>query len=62
MNDPLKVGDKFPDIELPNQDGKLKRLSHFTQPSQMDQKLGFTDGYPLIVVFYGCDQNEFRPT
>jgi peroxiredoxin/cold shock CspA family protein len=48
----LHVGDKFPDIELPNQEGKLKRLSHFTQSSQMDQKLGFSDGYPLIVVFY----------
>lgn len=48
----LKIGDKFPDIELPNQNGKLNRLSHFTQPSQMDQKLGFFDGYPLTVVFY----------
>lgn len=52
MTTPLNIGDKFPNIELPNQDGKLKRLSHFTQPSQMDQKLGFFDGYPLIVVFY----------
>ncbi|MBI1879265.1 MAG: redoxin domain-containing protein [Chloroflexi bacterium] len=48
----LKVADKFPDVELPNQDGKLKRLSHFTRPSQMDQKLDSHDGYPLIVVFY----------
>jgi peroxiredoxin/cold shock CspA family protein len=52
MTTHLNVGDKFPDIELPNQEGKLKRLSRFTQPSQMDQKLGFNDGYPLIVVFY----------
>ncbi|MCQ3976196.1 MAG: cold-shock protein [Anaerolineae bacterium] len=52
MTTNLNVGDKFPDIELPNQEGKLKRLSRFTQPSQMDQKLGFNDGYPLIVVFY----------
>lgn len=37
MTTHLKIGDKFPDIELPSQDGKLKRLSHFTQPSQMDQ-------------------------
>ena len=44
----LKVGDKFPDVELPNQEGKLKRLSQFTQPSQVDRKLGFSDGYPLI--------------
>ena len=57
----LKVGDKFPDIELPNQEGKLKRLSQFTQPSQMDRKLGFSDGYPLIVVFYRgflCPRNN----
>jgi peroxiredoxin/cold shock CspA family protein len=52
MTTNLKVGDKFPDIELPNQEGKLKRLSGFTQPGQMDRMLGFSDGYPLIVVFY----------
>jgi peroxiredoxin len=52
MSDSLKVGDKFPDVELPNQEGKLKRLSHFTQPSQMDRMLSFSDDYPLIVVFY----------
>lgn len=52
MTTNFQVGDKFPDIELPNQEGKLKRLSRFTQPSQMDQKLGFNDRYPLIVVFY----------
>jgi peroxiredoxin/cold shock CspA family protein len=52
MTTSLKIGDKFPDIELPNQDGKPRRLSHFTRPGQMDQKLGFSDGYPLIVVFY----------
>lgn len=52
MSTNLKVGDKFPDAELPNHHGKLKRLSKFTQPSLMDKKLGFLDGYPLIVVFY----------
>jgi peroxiredoxin/cold shock CspA family protein len=52
MTTNLKVGDKFPDVELPNQESKLKRLSQFTQPGQMDKKLGFYDGYPLIVVFY----------
>ena len=52
MTTNLNLGDKFPDIELPNQEGKLKSLSHFTQPGQMDRMLGFFDGYPLIVVFY----------
>lgn len=48
----LKIGDKFPDFELPNHRGQPKRLSQFTQPGLMDQKLGFLDGYPLLVAFY----------
>ncbi len=52
MTTVLNVGDKFPDIELPNHKGVLMRLSRFTMPSQLDEKLGFMDGYPLIVVFY----------
>ncbi|KAM3098230.1 redoxin domain-containing protein [Phormidesmis sp. 146-12] len=43
---------RFPDIELPNQDKELIRLSNLTQPSLMDRYIGFTDGYPLILVFY----------
>lgn len=52
MTTNLKIGDKFPDVELLNHRGKPKRLSQFTQPSLMDKKLGFLDGYPLIVIFY----------
>jgi peroxiredoxin/cold shock CspA family protein len=52
MSTNLNVGDKFPNVELPNHQGRLTRLSHLTQPSLIDKKLGFLDGYPLIVVFY----------
>ena len=52
MTTNLKVGDKFPDVDLPDHRGKRRRLSEFTQPSLMDKKLGFLKGYPLIVVFY----------
>ncbi len=48
----LQVGDKFPDFELPSHQNELMQLSQFTQPSLMDKKLGFLDGYPLILVFY----------
>lgn len=48
----LQAGDKFPDFELPSHQNELMQLSQFTQPSLMDKKLGFLDGYPLILVFY----------
>lgn len=51
MTTNLQVGDRFPDFELPNQDHEVTQFQ-FTQPSLMDTKLGFLDGYPLILVFY----------
>ncbi|MCU0570761.1 MAG: redoxin domain-containing protein [Oculatellaceae cyanobacterium Prado106] len=48
----LTVGAGFPDVALPNHENELVQLSSLTQPSLMDRYLGFTDGYPLIVVFY----------
>ncbi|MBF6594171.1 MAG: cold shock domain-containing protein [Thermaceae bacterium] len=61
----LSVGDKFPDLELPNQQGKKVRLSNLTAPGLLDQHLGFRDGYPLIVAFgrgFFCprDQEHLR--
>ncbi|MEZ4669013.1 MAG: redoxin domain-containing protein [Anaerolineae bacterium] len=61
----LHVNDIFPDFELPDQDGRMRRLSHYTRPSDMDEKLGFGSGYPVIVVFYRgffCprDQQQMR--
>ncbi len=52
MTTNLNVGDRFPDIELPNQEKEPIKLSTLTQPSLMDRYLGFNDGYPLILVFY----------
>ncbi|KAF3884444.1 MULTISPECIES: cold shock domain-containing protein [Nostocales] len=48
----LQPGDRFINAELPNHKNELVKLSDFTQPSLMDRHMGFTDGYPLIVVFY----------
>jgi peroxiredoxin/cold shock CspA family protein len=61
----LRVGDVFPDFELPDHRKEPRCLSKFTKPSLMDEKLGFTDGYPLILVFgrgFFCprDQQQMR--
>jgi peroxiredoxin/cold shock CspA family protein len=61
----LQTGDSFPDFELPDHRGIARCLSSFTRPSEMDHRLGFRDGYPLIVVFYRgffCprDQQQMR--
>jgi cold shock CspA family protein/peroxiredoxin len=65
MTTNLRVGDTFPDFELLDHRKKLRRLSRFTAPSLLDEKLGFADGYPLIVVFgrgFFCprDQQQMR--
>ena len=65
MTTNLQVGDRFPDFKLLNHQNELIQLSQFTQPSQLDRKLGFFDGYPLILVFYRgffCprDQQQMR--
>ncbi len=52
MTTTLNIGDKFPDVELPNHESDRVKLSSFTQPGLVDHYLGFTDGYPLILVFY----------
>jgi cold shock CspA family protein/peroxiredoxin len=65
MTTNLQVNEQFPDIELPNHQNELTRLSQFTRPSLLDKHLGFLDGYPLILVFYRgffCprDQQQMR--
>ena len=65
MTTNLRIGDRFPDVELPSHEGKPLRLSQLTRPGLLDQKLGFLDGYPLILVFYRgffCprDQQQMR--
>ncbi|MEM7551390.1 MAG: cold shock domain-containing protein [Bacteroidota bacterium] len=61
----VKVGDKFPDETLLNQDGHERAIAHYTRPSEFDKRLGFNDGYPLIIVFFRgffCprDQQQLR--
>jgi len=61
----LNPGDVFPQFELTDHNGKQFRLSSLTQPTEFDRRLGFSDGYPAIVVFYRgffCprDQQQMR--
>jgi cold shock CspA family protein/peroxiredoxin len=65
MTTRLRVGDAFPDFELPDHRKRPRRLSEYTRPSTLDEKLGFDDGYPLILVFgrgFFCprDQEQMR--
>ncbi len=65
MTTNLRVGDVFPDFELPDHRKKPRRLSGYVKPSPMDEKLGFTDGYPLVLIFgrgFFCprDQQHMR--
>jgi cold shock CspA family protein/peroxiredoxin len=61
----LRVGDAFPDFELPDHRRRPRRLSDYARPSPLDERLGFDDGYPLILVFgrgFFCprDQEQMR--
>jgi len=65
MTTNLRVDDTFPDFKLPDHRKSPRRLSQFTEPSLLDEKLGFVDGYPLILVFgrgFFCprDQQQMR--
>jgi len=65
MTTNLRVNDQFPDIALPSHQNELVGLSQFTRPSLLDTHLGFSDGYPLILVFFRgffCrrDQEQMR--
>lgn len=50
MTTNLRVNDRFPDVELPNQRDELTQLSKYIQPTSLDEHLGFLDGYPLILI------------
>src|SRR3712207_2036597 len=61
MTTNLQIGDVFPDFELPDHRKQSRRLSRFTKPNLLDEKLGFVDGYPLILVFgrdFFCPQDR----
>lgn len=58
-------GYPFPDFELPDQNGKIRKLSSYTRQSEADRRYGFKDGYPVIVIFsrgFFCprDQQQFK--
>jgi peroxiredoxin/cold shock CspA family protein len=62
---PLSIGTRLPDFELPDHNQRLRRVSSFTRASEFDQRLGFTQGYPMILMFYRgffCprDQQQMR--
>ena len=52
MSTHLQRGQRFPDLALPDHRGQIVRLSQFTAPDEFSRRLGFTEGRPLIVVFY----------
>lgn len=61
----LNIGATFPNFTLPDHNGKMRQLSHYTQPAEVDRYLQFDDGYPVIIVFYRgffCprDQQQLR--
>jgi cold shock CspA family protein/peroxiredoxin len=48
----LQRGQRFPDLALPDHRGQQVKLSQLMAPDEFSQRLGFTEGRPLIVVFY----------
>jgi peroxiredoxin/cold shock CspA family protein len=46
-----RQGDRFPDIELLDHEGRPRSISSFFAPPTFDRYLGFDQGYPLIVTF-----------
>ncbi|HEV8717565.1 MAG TPA: cold shock domain-containing protein [Candidatus Binatia bacterium] len=52
MSTQLQKGQRFPDLTLPDHHGQIVRFSQLTAPDEFSRRLGFTEGRPLIVVFY----------
>ena len=52
MSTQLQKGQRFPDLALPDHHGQIVRLSQLTAADEFSRRLGFTEGRPLIVVFY----------
>jgi cold shock CspA family protein/peroxiredoxin len=52
MSAHLQKGQRFPDLALPDHHGQIVRLSQLTAADEFSRRLGFTEGRPLIVVFY----------
>ena len=52
MGTMLQPGQRLPDFTLPDHTGESVRLSDFSVIDEFQRRLGFTEGRPLIVVFY----------
>jgi len=52
MSTHLQRGQRFPDLALPNHHGQIIKLSQLTAADEFSRRLGFTEGCPLLVVFY----------
>ena len=52
MGTTLQPGQRLPDFILPDHTGESVRLSDFSVSDEFQRRLGFTQGRPLIVVFY----------
>jgi cold shock CspA family protein/peroxiredoxin len=52
MGTHLQRGQRFPDLALPDHRGQRVRLSQLTAADEFSLHLGFTEGRPLIIVFY----------
>ncbi len=48
----FRVGQRFPDLCLPDHTGRVVTLSELTAPDEFSRRIGFETGRPLIVVFY----------
>ncbi|WOB44904.1 hypothetical protein HNI00_18420 [Thermoleptolyngbya oregonensis NK1-22] len=46
------MGDRFPDVTLPNQNGEPITLSSLTQPALVDHYLGFADGFLRLAAIH----------
>lgn len=46
------VGDRFPDAELLDHEGRSRSIASFLAPGRIDPYLGFDEGYPAIVIFF----------
>ena len=51
MKKVLKPGDQFPNFELPDQNGRVRKLSDFTRQGEADKRYGFKDGYPRVKLY-----------
>ena len=52
MRTTLQPGQRLPDFTLPDHTGKSVGRSNFSTIGEFQRRLGFTEGRPLIVVFY----------